>query len=100
MRILIADDNLFYRCALAATLKEWGYDVVAVSDGQAALEVLREESSPKLAILDWMMPRLDGLEVCRRVRALIKPEPPYILMLTSKGGKENIVAALESGADD
>jgi putative two-component system response regulator len=100
MKILIADDNLFYRCALGATLKEWGYEVQAVSDGAAAWEVLQEESAPKLAILDWVMPRMDGLEVCRKVRSLQKPEPTYILMLTSKGGKENVVEALESGADD
>jgi putative two-component system response regulator len=100
MKILIAEDNLFYRCALAATLKEWGYDVVAVGDGQAALDMLQEENSPRLAILDWMMPRMDGPDVCREVRATARAEPPYILMLTSKAGKQNIVAALESGADD
>jgi putative two-component system response regulator len=100
MKILIADDNLFYRCALGATLKEWGYEVHSVNDGVAAWQVLRADNAPKLAILDWMMPKMDGLEVCRKVRALCRPEPAYILILTSKGGKENIVAALESGADD
>jgi putative two-component system response regulator len=101
MKILIADDNLFYRCALGATLKEWGYEVVSVSDGEAAWEALREDNAPKLAILDWMMPRMDGPEVCRKVRDLQKPEPPYLLILTAKGGgKEDLVTALESGADD
>jgi putative two-component system response regulator len=100
MKILIADENLFYRCALGATLKQWGYDVIAVSDGLAAWQALQDDNAPKLAILDWIMPRMDGLEICRRVRGLNKPEPPYILMLTSRGGKENTVAALESGADD
>jgi putative two-component system response regulator len=100
MKILIADDNRFYRCALGATLKEWGYEVIEASDGLAAWQVLQQEDAPKLAILDWMMPRLDGLEVCRRVRGMCRPEPTYILVLTSKGGKDNIIAALESGADD
>jgi len=100
MKILLADDNLFYRLALETMLKEWGFEVVPVSDGAAALEALSARDAPKLAIIDWMMPRLDGLEVCRRVRALHCPEPTYILMLTSKGGKQNIVTALDSGADD
>jgi putative two-component system response regulator len=96
----LADDNHFYRLALEATLKEWGYEVAAVADGVTALEQLQGEDAPKMAILDWMMPRLDGLEVCRAVRALHRPEPTYIIMLTSRGGKQNIVAALGSGADD
>jgi putative two-component system response regulator len=100
VKLLLADDNHFYRLALEATLKEWGYDVVAVSDGVAALDVLRAEDAPKMAILDWMMPRVDGMEVCRQVRALHRPEPTYVIILTAKGGKQNIIAALENGADD
>jgi putative two-component system response regulator len=100
MKLLLADDNHFYRLALEATLKEWGYDVIAVSDGVAALEMLRAEDAPKMAILDWVMPRVDGLEVCRQVRSLHRPEPTYIIMLTARGGKQNIIAALENGADD
>jgi DNA-binding response OmpR family regulator len=83
-----------------SSLREWGYEVTAVGDGNAALEVLRREDAPKMAILDWMMPGLDGLEVCRRVRAVDRPEPTYIIVLTVKGGKHNIITALESGADD
>jgi putative two-component system response regulator len=100
MRILIADDNNFYRRALQLTLEEWGYEVVSGSDGMAAWEVLSGPTPPKLAILDWMMPGLDGPEVCRRLRGLFRHEPTYVILLTSKGGKENAVAGLESGADD
>jgi len=100
MKILIADDNLFYRTALGATLREWGYDVIAVGDGAAAWDVLSAPQAPQLAILDWVMPKCDGLEVCRRLRALHRPEPTYVIVLTAKAGKENIVAALENGADD
>jgi len=100
MKILIADDNHFYRCALKATLTEWGYDVTAVADGEAAWEVLRGEQAPKLAVLDWMMPKLDGLEVCRRLRRTPRHEPTYVIVLTARDGKANTVAALESGADD
>ena len=100
MKILIADDNLFYRRALEATLTEWGYEVQAASSGDAAWQVLQEEHAPKLAILDWLMPGLDGLDVCRKVREIPRPEPTYVIILTSQSGKENIVTALESGADD
>jgi putative two-component system response regulator len=100
MKILIADDNHFYRCALKATLVEWGYDVTAVADGEAAWTVLNGLNPPKLAILDWMMPKADGLEVCRRLRKVPRPEPTYVIVLTSRDRKTNIVTALESGADD
>jgi putative two-component system response regulator len=100
MKILIAEDNHLYRLALQAALTEWGYEVVAVADGLAAFDILQGKDAPKLAILDWMMPGLEGVEVCRKVRALHKPEPPYLIVLTSRDGKENIVTALESGADD
>jgi putative two-component system response regulator len=100
MRILIADDNNFYRRALQLTLEEWGYEVVAATDGEAAWAVLGGDQPPRLAILDWMMPKLDGPEVCRRVRSLPQYEPTYIILLTSKQGKSNAVVGLESGADD
>ena len=100
MKVLIADDNHFYRCALEATLTEWGYEVLAVSDGEAAWDVLRAEDAPKIAILDWMMPRLDGVEVCRRLRAVPRHEPTYVIILTSRDGKANAAKALEGGADD
>jgi putative two-component system response regulator len=100
MRILIAEDNFFYRHMLVSTLNEWGYETVATADGNEAWAKLQRSDAPRLAILDWMMPGMEGPEVCRRLRALHKPEPTYIIMLTSKEGKENIVAALDSGADD
>src|SRR5437868_11885810 len=100
MRILIADDNNFYRRALQLTLEEWGYEVVSAADGVQAWEHLNGPHAPKLAILDWMMPGLNGPDVCRRLRALHRHEPTYVILLTSKSGKENAVAGLESGADD
>jgi len=100
MRILIADDNNFYRRALQLTLEDWGYEVVTAADGERAWEHLSGPAAPKLAILDWMMPGLNGPDVCRRLRALHSHEPTYVILLTSKGGTENAVAGLESGADD
>lgn len=100
MKILVAEDNAFYRHLLASMLSEWGYSTIHATDGLTAWEILQRDDSPRLAILDWMMPRMDGLEVCRKVRAMQKPEPTYLMILTSKEGKANIIAALESGADD
>jgi putative two-component system response regulator len=100
MKILIAEDNHFYRSALEITLREWGFDVIAVADGSAAWDVLKEPTAPKLAILDWMMPGMDGLEVCRRLRDLDKHEPTFVIVLTAKNGKENFLKALANGADD
>src|SRR5690349_25109274 len=84
-------DNNFYRRALQLSLEEWGYEVVTAADGEAAWEVLSGDQAPKLAILDWMMPGLNGPDVCRRLRALHRHEPTYVILLTSKGGKENAV---------
>lgn len=100
MKILIAEDNLFYRRSLGSTLREWGYEVIEACDGAVAWDVLRRADAPRLAIVDWMMPGLDGLEVCRRVRELRKPEPTYLIMLTAKDGRDDLVAALDGGADD
>lgn len=100
MKILVAEDNAFYRHMLVSTLTEWGYETVAAVDGAEAWEKLKGDDAPKLAVLDWMMPKMDGLEVCGKVRALHTPEPTYLIILTAKEGKENIVTALEGGADD
>jgi DNA-binding response OmpR family regulator len=100
MRVLIAEDDMISRRLLQATVAKWGYEAVVACDGREALKVLRAEDAPKLAILDWMMPEVDGVEVCRQVRALPRAEPTYILLLTSKGSKQDIVAGLDSGADD
>ncbi len=85
---------------LNAALEKWGYEPVEALNGVIAWDILRREDSPCLAILDWIMPEMDGLEVVRRVRALEKDCPPYILLLTGRRGKDNIVKGLEAGADD
>lgn len=100
MKILVAEDNLFYRRMLQSLLGDWGYEVIAVDNGVDAFGLLAEEGAPRIAILDWMMPGMDGLEVCRRVRSLKQSGPTYLILLTVKEGKENIIAALRQGADD
>jgi phosphoserine phosphatase RsbU/P len=98
-RVLVAEDDDNARRALERMLTLWGYTVVPVADGIQAWEVLRQPQTPRLAVLDWMMPGMDGVEVCRRVRQEI-PEPPYLLVITGRGGPDDLVAGLQGGADE
>lgn len=100
MKVLIAEDDRVTLRLLESRLRRWGYDVVTAVNGKEAWAILQEDDCPRLALVDWMMPEMDGLEVCRKVRKLV-PEPyRYIIMLTAKGGQEDIVEGLEAGADD
>ncbi len=101
MRILIADDDTVSRALLVGILRKCGwFDLIEATDGSAAWAVLEKNRGPCLAILDWLMPGLDGLEVVRRVRCLKIEPPPYLLMLTIRGSKADVVSALDAGADD
>ena len=100
MRILVAEDNLVIQRVLQCMLTQWGYDVVVANDGAEAWRLLQDEDGPRLAILDWLMPALDGIEVCRRVRASNKINYTYVLIVTAKTTSEDLVAAMEAGADD
>jgi two-component system, cell cycle response regulator len=100
MRILVAEDNLVFQGVLQAMLTQWGYDVVVASNGEEAWRLLQNEDGPRLAILDWLMPGSDGIEVCRRVRAHNHFSYTYILILTAKTESEDLVTAMEAGADD
>jgi two-component system cell cycle response regulator len=100
MRILIADDDRISRRLLEKTLDREGYEVIAVDNGRLALQQLSSPDGPRLALLDWVMPELDGPAVCREVRQ--KTEQPYVhmVLLTSKESKQDMVEGLGSGADD
>ena len=100
MKILVADDDRVTRGLLERRLSKWGHEVVVCADGAQAWEILSKKEAPRLAILDWLMPGMDGVEVCRKVRRLPNHPYIYILMLTSKDGKADIVEGLEAGADD
>jgi diguanylate cyclase (GGDEF)-like protein len=100
MRILIAEDDRTSRSILTAILKKWGYDPVVAVDGDAAWDILRRDDAPRLVLLDWNMPGMDGLEVCRLIRRNDSPNPPYVIMLTGRGEKSDIVQGLDAGAND
>jgi len=103
VKILVAEDDPVSRRLLEVTLSKWGYEVVICADGQAAWEALKVPDAPQLVILDWMMPRLDGLQVCKNVRNPDeRPAEPYvyIILLTAKSQKTDMVTGLEAGADD
>ena len=99
MRILIADDDFTSRMILAQVLKKQGHEVVQAEDGLAAWEVLRGPGAPRLAILDWVMPGLEGPELVRKVRALGETPPPYLIILTGQTEAASIQEGLDAGAD-
>lgn len=100
MRILIAKDDPVSRHVLETTLNQWGHEVIIAWGGAEACDVLQREDAPPLAILDWTMPEMGGLEVCRRVRQTAHATPTYIILLTAKSSKEDAIVGLQAGADD
>ncbi len=100
MRILVADDDVASRTILTMLLEKNGHSVHTCDNGTEALELLTRADHPELAILDWLMPGLDGIEVCQRLRAAERDLPVYVIMLTIKGEKNDIVRGLDSGAND
>ena len=100
MKILIAEDDATSRLLLQTTLKQWGHEVIATTDGQQAYDALLAEDAPRLAIFDWMMPQLDGIEACRKAREDAQLEHLYVIILTTRDTKDDIAEALQAGADD
>lgn len=100
MKILIAEDNVVFRRILETNLAKWGYEVVITQDGLEAWQALHGEDAPRLAILDWMMPGLSGVELCRKIRQEMQEPYTYIILLTAKHGEEELVTGMEAGADD
>jgi len=100
MKILMAEDDLPSRRILEAILTKWGYDPIVAVNGDEAWEIMQNEDSPGMAILDWEMPGKSGLEVCKLIRKKDVSNPPYIVILTAKNAKSDIVEGLETGAND
>lgn len=100
MKVIIAEDDPVSRKVLENTLRRWGYEVTVAQNGKEAYEALLKPDAPRLAILDWMMPEMDGPTVCRALRQSPGGEYYYLILLTAKGTKDDTVAGLEAGADD
>ena len=98
MKVLIADDNPTTRFALKKNLGEWGHEVLEVEDGMEAWKVLSGKNPPRIAILDWMMPEIDGIELCKKLQDREEGPFVYTILLTSRNAKEDLVFALECGA--
>lgn len=100
MKILVAEDDPVYCKMLEVMLVKWGYEVIICFNGLNAWEILTSKDAPKFVILDWMMPGMDGMEVCRKIRENIKDTYVYILLLTAKDEMKDIIEGMETGADD
>ncbi len=100
MKTLVADDDPVYRALLESLLKRWGFEVTLAEDGQQAMAFLSQPDPPRLLVLDWMMPNVDGYEVCANVRADQSAENAYILLLTGSRNRQDIDKAIVVGADD
>ena len=100
MKILISEDDNSSLLYLSTVLRKNGYDVIETQNGKEALTILKRDHTIKLAIIDWMMPEMDGLELCKEVRKLEYNVPPYLIMLTSKNEKKDVITVLENGAND
>ena len=99
-QILIAEDDAMFRKILQSWLESWGHQVIVAEDGTKAWNILQQENPPELLILDWVMPGIDGLELCRRIRQQQKTSYQYILLVTGKDDKQDVVRGLDAGADD
>ena len=100
MNVLVAEDNPVFQAMLRRLLGRWDYEVTAVRDGNEAWDLLRGDDPPRLAILDWMMPGIDGVEICRRVRSADRDVYTYIILLTARTEAEDLVEGMDAGADD
>jgi len=100
-RILLVEDSPVYQRLISGHLRRWGFDVIALTDGLEAWTVLQQPHSPKLALMDWVMPKMDGTEVCRRLRGQgASASYVYTILLTAKDNREDLLRAMEAGADD
>ncbi|HEY1493754.1 MAG TPA: diguanylate cyclase [Candidatus Solibacter sp.] len=100
MRVLAAEDNLVFQSMLKTMLTRWGYEAVMARDGNEASNILAGKDAPRLAVLDWMMPGIDGVEICRRIRSANREPYVYILLLTARTESQDLIEGMDAGADD
>ncbi|NMC12824.1 MAG: response regulator [Chloroflexi bacterium] len=100
MQVLVAEDEKFSRTILTSMVERWGYEPVVVENGQQAWDVLQKADAPKLVLLDWYMPEMNGLEVIQKVRSQSNSRLPYIILLTANAEKDDVVQGITAGAND
>ncbi|MBN1537629.1 MAG: response regulator [Anaerolineales bacterium] len=100
MQVLVAEDEKFSRTILASMIERWGYETIVAENGQQAWDILQKEDAPKLVLLDWYMPEMNGLEVIQNVRSMSDSKLPYIILLTSNAEKKDVVEGISAGAND
>src|SRR5690348_9358123 len=100
MKILVADDEIVSRRLIESSMCRWGYDVIVASNGLEASQILHGHDAPRLAVLDWLMPGMDGVQLCRQLRQENPESYTYIILLTAKHAQGDVVRGLEAGADD
>ena len=100
MKAIVAEDDPVALRLLQMALGEWGYEVISTTDGRQAWAALLETDGPRVAVLDWMMPGMDGVELCRRIRATDSFDYVHVILLTARDRQDDVVAGLEAGADD
>ena len=100
MKVLVAEDDPTVRRILEVTLNKHGYDLILSNDGSKAWDILKKQDAPQLVILDWMMPGMDGIDICRKIRGRKNSHYIYIILLTAKDRIDDIAAGLDAGADD
>lgn len=99
LSVLIADDDTPTRILLRAAISQWGYEVIEAKDGEEAWDVMQQSNAPRLLIIDWLMPKLNGVELCERIKSELT-QAAYIILLTQQAGTTNIIKGLEAGADE
>jgi len=100
MKVMIVEDEPISRRILETFLREWGYEVLSIGDGLDAWKIMQSPDAPCLVISDWMMPNMDGIELCEKIRGMEKAQYTYFILLTTKAEKRDLIKGLESGADD
>lgn len=100
MKILVADDSEMTRMILQGRLTQWGYEIISARDGYEAWNILQKKGRPRIILLDWMMPNMNGIDLCKKIRKHIKEPYIYIILLTAKKGKQDLIEAMDAGADD
>lgn len=100
MDVLVAEDEKFSRAILTSMIERWGYTTVVAENGQQAWDIMQKEDAPKLVLLDWYMPELNGLEVLQNIRKQNNSKLPYIILLTANAEKKDVVQGISAGAND